>query len=364
MKQWMHWSHRVAAIVVVLGAHVASADQITVKDHLLNGKVVGLTPVAIDGETTVPGLAFESEFGKGNLLIPFAEMTSLDTDAEFYVLHGDEAESMGRLVGVVDGALLVGSDAANAERIPVDTIHSIVSKAKYDGSWFATLKSRYRHWTASADVGFSLTEATTDQRSFSAGLRADRRKAPTRFLTSLTSRYGTQSRRGGPKSATDDLLKGLMKLEYDLTPELFTYGQADATYDGIQKLSLRAVPELGLGYRLYKTASAFFQVEAGGAYVYERYFGGSTDEKFSVAFGLEAGAKLPGGMIFNWTADYFPAVEDFTGDYLLRTEASLLVPMYSFLSAKLGLVDEYDSIPAADASPNRFTTTAGLALVF
>ncbi len=367
----------VRAIVLLMGMGVcALGDEITVKNQTLTGKVVGLTPVVVDEDTTLPGLAFETDYGKGKLLIPFRDMTALETTEAFHVLHGDDAEAVGRLLGVVDGMLLVGNTPADSTRVDVGTIHSVLSKEAHDGSMLADLKSRYRHWTASFDVGFSLTEATTDQRSFSANLRADRRKAPTRFLTYLSSRYGTQSRQGGPKNSTDDLLKGGLKLEVDLTDGVFAFGQGDATYDGIQQLSVRGVPQLGAGYRFFKTKTAFLQAQAGGAWVFEKYFSGICDDEpagsacstsrdsASVAFGAEAGVKLPAGALLSWTADYLPAVEDFAGDYLLRTEASLLVPMYSFVSAKLTLVDEYDSTPAQNVNPNRMTTTAGLALVF
>jgi len=365
----------VCALVVALVSAVA-ADEITVRDHTLSGKVVGLAAVVIDDETTLPGLAFETDYGKGSVLIPFADMTTLDTTGELRVWHGDDTETVGRLLGVVDGKLLVGSSTDDAARIDIATIHSIIDKEAHAGSMLADLKSRYRYWTASLDIGFSMTEATTDQRSFSASFRADRRKAPTRFLSYLSSRYGTQSRRGGEKNATDDLLKGGLKLEVDISERLFGYGQGDATYDGIQQLSVRGVPQLGLGYRFYTTKTAFFQAQAGGAWVFEKYFSGICDgvppgqdcstsrDSASVAFGAETGIKLPAGALFSWTADYLPAVEDFAGDYLLRTEASLLVPMYSFVSAKLTLVDEYDSTPAEDVNPNRLTTTAGVALVF
>ena len=75
-----------------------------------------------------------------------------------------------------------------------------------------------------------------------------------------------------------------MRGEYDLTQRLLAFGSADAEYDAIQDLSVRAVPKAGLGYKLYETKTDFFQVEGGGAYVYQRYFGGDTEDYFAIAF--------------------------------------------------------------------------------
>jgi len=57
-------------------------------------------------------------------------------------------------------------------------------------------------------------------------------------------------------------------------------------------------------------------------------------------------------------------VDDWTGDYLIRSEAALLVPMISWLKFKIGVADTYDSSPAEDSDKNALATTAGLAPVY
>jgi hypothetical protein len=57
-------------------------------------------------------------------------------------------------------------------------------------------------------------------------------------------------------------------------------------------------------------------------------------------------------------------VQDWTRDYLLRTEASLLVPMVDFVKLKLSAADQYDSTPAEGAERNTLMTSVGVSLVF
>ena len=57
---------------------------------------------------------------------------------------------------------------------------------------------------------------------------------------------------------------------YDITPRIYGFASGDATYDGIQKLSIRGVPKIGAGYKLWEEKldadrRNFLQAEAGGA---------------------------------------------------------------------------------------------------
>jgi hypothetical protein len=161
--------------------------------------------------------------------------------------------------------------------------------------------------------------------------------------------------------------------DYELTARFYSFASGDATYDAIQRLSIRGVPKLGLGYlvweeKLDETRRNFFSVEAGGAWVYEKYFRDPRDQDhrdfFAVFFGAGVGYYLPYGAIFSAHVDYLPAIEDFTGDYLLRGEAGLTLPVVDPIAVKLGILDEYDSTPADGAQANALYFTSALSLLW
>ena len=85
---------------------------------------------------------------------------------------------------------------------------------------------------------------------------------------------------------------------------------------------------------------------------------------FAVAFGALCGYYLPYGAHFDWRVDYLPAVDNFTKNYLLRSDASLTVPLMDPLNAKFGFLDEYNGNPAPDAQPNSLFLTAGLSIAW
>jgi hypothetical protein len=53
-----------------------------------------------------------------------------------------------------------------------------------------------------------------------------------------------------------------------------------------------------------------------------------------------------------------------TGDYILRAETALLIPMWEALSLKFSVINNYDSTPAEDTDENSLSTLMGLSYGF
>lgn len=340
----------------VLFAVAAHADQITAKGDTLNGKVVTLGDGAV---------VFETAYAKDKLTIKYEDVTDLRTDGPVQVLHGEHDETIGRLHGMEDGQLLVGTDAASAAKVDIKTI--TLGTPTEGQAWGDRMRSRFRYWHGSFDFGFGLTRSRVDNTIITLGFSLARKKAPTRFFLDVLGAYGKQESEGitlsdgtvikqDTETKSQDSLFGRARGEYDLTKQLYAFGSGDAQYDGIQHLSIRAIPKAGLGYRFWETKTDIFQVEAGGAYVYEKYFGGDTNDFFAVAFGSFLDTGLWYGSRFSWRMDYLPSVADWIGDYLVRNELALTVPIFSPFNLKLAFIDEYDSTPATKSFAQTVTT--------
>jgi hypothetical protein len=333
------------------------ADEIVVDGQTMSGKVVKVTPKGLDVETT---------YGKGNVLVPYDKVTSLRTDEPFTVLSNDEDEVVGNLVGVKDGNLLVGADEASAKAVPLDSLHDSVTQEKFEQSELLRLRSALRYWDARYDLAFSGTDATRDTVSLATGFEIERRKRPTRFLTTGSYRFGTlHDRDNDPRhQKTENELLGLVRGEYDLTSRIYAFAATSAEYDEVESLSLRFTPKAGPGYRIFDTETQKWSVDIGGAWVYERFFGGDDNSYASIAFGTEGSFTLPWGTTFTMRGSYLPAIDDWANNYLLRGEAALLFPMTDWLAFRTGVLNQYTSQPAEDATHNSVTGTAGLSLVF
>jgi len=330
------------SLMAVLGcATGATADEVTSKGTVLKGKITGFSSA---------GVTIEPEYGKGALAIKWEDVEDLKSEGGFQILYGDDLEADTAVQGFSDGKLLVGAAAASTTAIETATIHSALPIGPDGLSW--------------RDV----QQATIDTLGFLVGFETLRKKDPTRFTIGANYRYSTQKQKGENSTTIEDRAFGLLRGEYDLTERLYLFGSADATYDAIQKLSIRAIPKAGLGYMLWEeeledAKTNFFSVEGGGAWVYENYFSPTGDKDyFAIAFGAALGYYLPYGAHFGWRIDYLPAVDDWANDYLVRNTLDLTMPLVDPISAKLTFLDEYDSTPAQDTQSNSLFLTFGLSV--
>lgn len=364
LKKNLRGFARVAACSALLCAAIgfsnAMADEIRVNGDLLQGTVEAVTASSIE---------FSTDYGGGTLSIPLDKVESISCEKEFYFIHGDDGTTTGRVLAIRNGKFVVGSDEATASEIDPGTVHDVYAADKMEGR-MGWLRRATALWHGTFDLGFGVTKSTTDTTSVAAGFTFDRKKKPSRVTASASYRYGTQKTKDNDpatddgKETTENEIKGMIRGEYDIRPRLYWYASQDAEYDEIESLSYRLVPKTGLGYRLWESDKGLFQLEAGGAYVYENYFGNEDDGYFAIAFGKLLEWKIPWfGSEFTWRTDYLPAADDW-GNYLIRSDAALLVPMISWLKFKIGVSETYNSEPAEDTDKNTITTTAGLAAVY
>ena len=345
----------IAAAALLVHTTAAVADEVTSKGTVLHGKITALSGA---------GITFEPEYGKGVLAMKWENIQNLKTDAPFQMLYGDDQESDARLEGFSAGKLAVG-----ATTVDVATIHSGVPIGAGGPSCSDRMRSAWRYWDGNLDVGLNVQQSTTDTTGFLLGFGTVRTKDPTKFTLGASYRYGTEKKEGQPKSRTQDQFLGLIREDYSFTPRVYGFASGDATYDGIQRLSIRGVPKVGVGYvfwqeQLDEDRRNFLQGEVGPSWVYEKYFGGMDRDYYAVAFGALAGYYLPYGAHFDWRLDYLPAVDNFTTDYLLRTEGALTVPLIDPVSAKFVLRDEYNNQPARGSQRNSLFLTLGLSLLW
>jgi len=331
----------------------SAADQVTVKGTVLQGTVTALSASKVE---------FTTVYGKGTLVIPFANIQNLTTDASCVVYHGEQAESTGRLLGIENGKLLVGTSRASATPVDISTILFMRGEGV---AAMGELRSQWRYWHGSAEAGVHVQQSTTDTTGFLLGLNATRTKDPTRLLLGATYRYATEKKRDEDRTVTQDQLKGLIRGEYDFTPRVYGYASGDGTYDAIQRLSIRGVPKAGVGYviwqeKLDEERRNFLQADVGGSWVYERYFGGDNNNYVALALGALAGYYLPYGARADWRLDYLPAVDDFSGNYLLRNDLGVTVPLIAVVNARFSLLDEYQGKTAKDTKHNSLFLNAGL----
>jgi putative salt-induced outer membrane protein YdiY len=195
-------------------------------------------------------------------------------------------------------------------------------------------------------LAFAFTDATTDTTSFSTALELRRKKRPTDFFFGAYYFFGSTKESGGSRATTENRLLGRTRIDRDLTDRSFAFGQVSAEYDEIQRLSLRTDPVAGVGYRFVAREKLTISSRSGPGYVYQRYFGGDTEDYFTILFGGDLEADLPYGSKFRWRAEYLPAVPDWKDNYLIRTTADWTMSISGWLDFKIAVFDTYNNQPA------------------
>ena len=346
------WIGITPLMFLLLGlASAGLGAEIVVKGQDLEGSVVGFT---------AEGVAFETVYGKGAIVIPWADAERLKSEKEFVILYGEEDLAIGRAWGLEDGKLFVGESPEKAIPIPVEQISRSLTRDKYETSRLEALRVRYRYWNANFDLAFSYTEATTETNAFAVGLEFERKKEPTELFLGAYYRYATTQTQGEERIKNEDRIFGRGRLDYTLSDRLFSFGAVSAERDEIQEIRFRTDPNLGLGYRFVKRENLIISGRTGPGYVYQKYFNGQTNDYFTILFGGDLDANLPYGSKLRIRVEYLPAVDDWTDNYLVRGGLDFTVPIIGWLDFKFTILDIYNSQPPPGTLKNSFTTTAGL----
>jgi putative salt-induced outer membrane protein YdiY len=329
--------------------------EIAVKGQDLEGSVVGFS---------AEGVEFETVYGKGAIVIPWADAERLQSEKEFVILYGEEELAIGRAWGIKEGKLLVGESPEKATQIPVEQIYRSLTREKYETSRLEAMRVRYRYWNANFDLAFSYTEATVETNAFAVGLEFERKKKPTELFLGAYYRYATTQTEGEERIKNEDRIFGRGRLDYTISDRLFSFGALTAERDEIQEIRFRTDPNVGLGYRFVKRENLIISGRVGPGYVYQKYFSGETNNYFTILFGGDLDANLPYGSKLKIRVEYLPAVNDWTDNYLVRGGLDFTVPIIGWLDFKFTIFDIYNSQPPPGTKRNSFITTAGLSLRF
>ena len=280
----------VAALLLV--PSLAAADRVTVKGAVLEGKVKSISSKQIVMETI---------YGKGDLTIKTADVSAIETDAHFHVYKADDGGHVGRVVGITPAAVTIAQADGAPTEIPFDQVQAAPARRRAGRQLVRA--PRRREPVVEQQLRLRPERDRVDDRldRLALGIGATRERGPDAAearrqlpaqhdaerplaATTTSSRRRTRAR-DGSEHITLDELRGFARLEHDLTERVFGFGSLEAEHDGVEALSYRLIPKLGAGYKLVNTETAYLAVDAGFAYVYERFYDDSLNNYVAIAFG-------------------------------------------------------------------------------
>jgi len=334
-----------------------SEDEVTVQGQTLTGWIISLGPKEIE---------FTTIYGEGELSIQYNDIEKVISQRKYVIFYGDDRLARGRLLGIEDGELLVGIEESSAQRVPVKHIVTGVSEESYEKSLWTRLRTDYRYWRGSFDLGYTYEEGAVDKNKIETGLNVRRRKKPTRFVFDFRYAYEIQKKKDNPEQTTKDELVTFLLGAYDFKGPLFVFARPAFEFDKPRNIQHRWYPAAGIGYRIVEDEKkeTFLQIPVGIGYVDEDFGGIGTNSFVSLFLGLSGSYNFGKGIILAGGILYMPKISDPKEDSLLRAELEFTVPIFDPIAVKLRLTDVNDNNPTPEVGDNKFTASLLVSLVF
>jgi putative salt-induced outer membrane protein len=246
----------------------------------------------------------------------------------------------------------------------------VAAAALVASSAFAQVKTDGQ-WRGAGGAALSMTSGNSSTTALALNADMVRATIEDKITLGANTNYGRSKNGAGISSTTANKWAAAGEYDYNLSPALFVFGKLGFEGDGLVDLSLRSTLAAGLGYKLIDTKETSFSVFGGVGYSTDQYdksqtIGGKKGKTFSrssLFLGEESSHQLSASTSFKQRLELYPGL---SGDKakIMKFTAGLTVAMSSTLNLSVGLVDNYNSVPAAGNKKNDLGLFTGINVKF
>jgi hypothetical protein len=312
---------------------VALADRV----ELTNGSViVGKILSAEAGKFKV-----ETEFA-GTVEIKQDKIKSFTTDEMVNVALAGGSDVLGQVTPTEAGikvAATNGEMTAETQQVKAVWRKDAESPSARVAREFAEKSAR--KWAYEASLAITGRTGSSEKVGATAGLKATLASAQDKLIFAVSAERAEDN-----GVTTADRQFGGVDYSAFFTPKMGWYARTSLEKDAIKALDLRSTSAAGLTRKLLHQDREDLEFRLGVSYLYETY---ADNTKFSSP-GLDVGflnTYTFGNAKLSSTLTYTPAFKDF-GNYRIHHESSLEMPLTAAMwKLKLGLTNDYQSIPPA-----------------
>jgi len=322
-------------------ALVAAADQVELSDgSLIKGKILSIEAGKLKIETSFVGTV--------NLAL--ADVKSFATDEPVNVGVAGGPIVLSRVVPSASGVRIAGDGLAiSTESAQVTTLWRHGAESPTERHAREIAEKAKRKWAYEASGTITGRTGASEKFNAAAGLKATLSSSRDRLVFSLSAERAEDK---GVETANHQF--GGVDYSSFYLPDRGWYVRSSLETDQIKALDVRSNSAFGMTRKLMRRSSLDVEFRSGASYVYEDYTNGKKFNSPGLDFTLLSTRSVAAAKISS-TLGYTPAFRDF-GNYRLRHESALEVPVsVSLWKLKLGLMNEYQSIPPAGV--DRFDTT-------
>lgn len=223
-------------------------------------------------------------------------------------------------------------------------------------------RSILKHWSGSADVGFSLTAGNSETMSLNFGARGVRETAGDK-ITLFAKGVQSSNSTTGVRVTTAEALWFGGRYDRNFDGKMFVFGTGNLEYDRPQRLNLRIVAGGGFGYKLIRTERTKFDV-FGGATLNREYFENAANRTSAESLvGEEYSFKFTDRTKVEQRFELYPSLTR-AGTFRANLDASFVTALNSWLGWHVSLGDRFNSDPVPGARTNDLLFSTGFRATF
>jgi hypothetical protein len=317
--------------LALLGAAAVRADRI----ELIDGSVVmGKLVSAEDHKFKV-----ETAFA-GTILIAQDKIKCFSTDEAVNVSLSAGSTMLGKVTATDNGIAVAAADgqmAAGTAKV------AAVWRAGGDSPETRAAKElaekTRRHWAYEASVAIAGRTGVSEKFGGNVGFKATLVSAQDKLIFALAAE---RARDNGVETANREF--GGVDYSSFFSPDNGWYARTSLEKDEIKALDLRSTTAFGFGRKLIKTPKQDLEFRMGVSYLYEAYSNNTNFSSPGLDVALLHTFTFTNAKLTN-TITYTPAFKDFS-NYRVHHESGFELPLaLSQWKLKLGVANDYQSVP-------------------
>lgn len=269
-------------------------------------------------------LILETDFSNEDLKISRDKIASIKSDTPIAVFFDKEDYLKGRIKPADDNRSIVENAESGASReFQLAEVQDL-----YDGDpQQKIIDDQKTKFSGNVNVGIELESGNTDEDTLSLSANFRARNPTDRYTVRFNKFY---EKTNGEKTDDEFLLFTKYDHFFSEGAKWFMYAGGVFEQDRIDLLDLRTTLSVGWGYQFFETEDHFFSVDAGPAWVDEKFLDGEEDEEDTNFWALKLGVDYE-YQLFEWArffhfSDAIAGVEDFD-DSVLTSQTGFRMPI-------------------------------------
>lgn len=336
-------------------------DTIVVHGMVLHGRVMALGPEK---------LSFRLLYSEGLNHIAYKDIESIVTKYNYHISF-KRMDIEGRVIGIEDNKYLKVLEGDKERTIKIEDIDNFVMSVSDDASFENRVRNKIPYLKGSINFGFEIENSGNQKNELDLLLNLKHKQAEHEVLLYVDYQYDTSETVDTDKVVNKDELVAILSYRNHFKNNEFYFATLAGDYDRPRHIKNRWIPSAGYGYRFKFDKNTWLEPSAGLAYVATTYTDNLYSDKDFTAASLNLTGKYQmddvafiNTLIVDGFIMYYPSLENFSEDWVLRSNLTLGVPLFDFFAVKLSFDLRNDSNPDPSVGNNKTTTKLLLGLDF